>query len=174
MLSLSNDSHLLRHSQAKRKSTKDLQSTSSSRSVQDWQNPISRSLSCLLTLHVSITFTLVTRSKQVNRETATTKWNEQLSSFGDKQSDCKSLGAIARSTFETFIQTWLNIMKDQNQNILGYTAQPDKNNPDQRRPPALDSRDFFFLTTVFSQSICTIVSTYKHRVPQLLMARSER
>jgi hypothetical protein len=56
---------------------------------------------------------------------ATTTWDEDLSSFGDKESDWKSLGADARSTFETFISKWLKLTHDKNENILGYAIKPD-------------------------------------------------
>ena len=56
---------------------------------------------------------------------ATTTWNKGLSDFGDKQKDWDALGEDARSTFETFIFKWLNLMSTKNENILGYSAHPD-------------------------------------------------
>ena len=63
-----------------------------------------------------------------NRCSATTKWDEELSDFGDKEQDFKDLSADAHATFTTFIQQWLNLMKEKGCNILGYSAQREADN----------------------------------------------
>ncbi|RHZ62474.1 uncharacterized protein CDV56_108562 [Aspergillus thermomutatus] len=54
---------------------------------------------------------------------STTKWNPELSDFGDKEDEWRNLSAEARATFDTFIQRWLNVMKEKGSNILGYSAE---------------------------------------------------
>ncbi|KAL2679393.1 hypothetical protein Neosp_010167 [[Neocosmospora] mangrovei] len=53
---------------------------------------------------------------------SSTKWDENLSSFGDKDQDFKNLSPDAHATFDTFIQKWLNLMNEKKCNILGYSA----------------------------------------------------
>ncbi|RFU77336.1 hypothetical protein TARUN_4888 [Trichoderma arundinaceum] len=65
---------------------------------------------------------------------STTKWNPDLSNFGDRQQDFKNLPTPARATFETFIQTWLNAMNDDGCDILGYSAQASQDTSDQYQP----------------------------------------
>ncbi|KAL5592277.1 hypothetical protein FOBRF1_013303 [Fusarium oxysporum] len=56
---------------------------------------------------------------------STTKWDPDLSDFGDREQDFKNLTPEARATFTTFIQKWLNIMNEKGCNILGYSALDD-------------------------------------------------
>lgn len=54
---------------------------------------------------------------------ATTKWNPDLSEFGDKNDEFRNLTPEARATFDGFIQRWLNVMNQKGQSILGYSAE---------------------------------------------------
>lgn len=59
---------------------------------------------------------------------ASTKWNEELSNFGNKQTDFDNLSPEARGTFDTFIHSWLNLMNEKGCNIVGYQAQREETN----------------------------------------------
>ncbi|EIT81230.1 hypothetical protein AO1008_02874 [Aspergillus oryzae 100-8] len=54
---------------------------------------------------------------------STTKWEPDLSEFGDKNDAFRNLTPEARATFDSFIQRWLNVMKEKGKNILGYSAE---------------------------------------------------
>ncbi|KAL7910308.1 hypothetical protein GGI35DRAFT_479170 [Trichoderma velutinum] len=66
---------------------------------------------------------------------SSTKFSEELSTFGDRQQDYNTLmTARAKGIFQSFVSDWVNIMATSGCNILGYSAQASADTSDQYQP----------------------------------------
>jgi hypothetical protein len=67
---------------------------------------------------------------------ATTKWDEELSSFGSHQSDWDNLDTTTKRDIANFISIgWLGDMQDDGKDLLGYSAQRSKDDDERKTKP---------------------------------------
>lgn len=113
--------------QKESKLPKTQKNTGSTRSVLDFPIPISVLLCCSLMHHVSVPYQGFYQTlNNMFDTTATTKWSPKLSDFGNKKDDWRNLSDEAKTTFENFIHAWLTLMKNKGTNILGYSAERER------------------------------------------------
>ncbi|KAM6482749.1 hypothetical protein HDV62DRAFT_389948 [Trichoderma sp. SZMC 28011] len=66
---------------------------------------------------------------------SSTKFSEELSTFGDRQNDYNTLmTARSKGVFQSFVSEWVNVMAASGCNILGYSAQASADTSDQYQP----------------------------------------
>lgn len=75
---------------------------------------------------------------RLRRILATTKWDEELSSFGNHQSDWDALDTTTKREIANFISIgWLGDMQDDGKDLLGYSAQRNKDDDERKSKSAI-------------------------------------